>query len=151
MSRQSTSGLAGSGGRRRRKGSSVLEITLIFPWFVFLFVGAFDWGFFAHALISVESATRVAALYSASQSSVPSASTLCPIVLNELKISANVSGSLNCTTSPVVVSSTSGAGPDGQTAYTVSVSYTTLQLVPIPGLLTNQLTITRSLQVRPRV
>ena len=138
-------------GRRRRQGSSIIEMTLIFPWFVFLFVGAFDWGFLAHALISVESAARVAALYSASQSSAPAVSTLCPIVRNELKIASNVNDTLACTSSPLVVSVTSGAGPDGQTAYTVSVAYTTLRLIPIPGLLTGQATITRSVQVRPRV
>jgi Flp pilus assembly protein TadG len=152
MNRQRTdSSTSGLVSRRRRRGSSVIETTLIFPWFVFLFVGAFDWGFFAHALISVESAARVAALYSASQSSAPSVSTLCPIVRNELKIVSNVNDSLTCTSSPLVVSVTSGAGPDGQTAYTVSVTYTTLQLIPIPGLLKGQSTFTRFVQVRPRV
>ena len=129
----------------------MIETTLIFPWFVFLFVGVFDWGFFAHALISVESATRVAALYAAGQSSAPSVSTLCPIVRNELKIAANVGDSLTCASSPLVVAVSSGTGPDSQTAYTISVTYTTLQLIPIPGLLNNQVTFTRSVQVRPRV
>jgi hypothetical protein len=129
----------------------MVETALMIPWFVFLFVGVYDWGFFAHALISLESATRVAALYSAGQSSVPSVSTLCPIVRNELKIVANVSDTLDCTTSPLVVSASSGTGPDGQTAYTVSVTYTTLSLIAIPGVLPNQVTITRTAQVPPRV
>lgn len=147
---QLTGDTSGSGVRRRRRGLSVLETTLILPWYVFLFVGAFDWGFFAHALVSVESAARVAALYAASQPSAPAASTLCPVVRGELKIASNVDDSLTCASSPLVVSVTSGAGPDGQTAYTVSVAYTTLRLIPIPGLLPGQLTITRSVQVRPR-
>jgi Flp pilus assembly protein TadG len=137
--------------RNRRRGGSVLEMALFLPWYVFLFVGTYDWGFFAHALISVESATRVAALYSANQVSAPSVATLCPIVINEMKVVSNVSSSLNCTSSPLVVGITSGAGADGQTAYTVSVTYTTLSLIPIPGLLPAQTTFTRSVEMRPRV
>ena len=140
-----------SGARRRRRGGSALEMALLMPWYVFLFVGAFDWGFFAHALISVESATRVAGLYAASQSTAPSVSTLCPIVINEMKVVSNVSSTLTCGSSPLVVTVSSGTGPDGQTAYTVSVTYTTLSLIPIPGLLTNKTTFTRFLQIRPRV
>jgi Flp pilus assembly protein TadG len=136
---------------RQRRGGSALEMALLMPWYVFLFVGAFDWGFFAHALISVESATRVAALYAASQSSAPSVSTICPIVVNEMKIVSNVGSSLTCGSSPLVVSVTSGTGADGQTAYTVSVTYTTLNLIPIPGLLSRQTTFTRYLEIRPRV
>ncbi|HWB85494.1 MAG TPA: TadE/TadG family type IV pilus assembly protein [Bryobacteraceae bacterium] len=137
--------------RKRCRGGSVLESALVLPWFLFLFVGAFDWGFFAHALISTESATRVAALYAAGQSSAPSATTLCPIVRNELKVSPNITDSLTCSSSPLVVSVDSSTGPDGQTAYTVQVAYTTAKLIPIPGLLTNQVTITRTVEVRPRV
>ena len=137
--------------RNGRRGGSALEMALLMPWYVFLFVGAFDWGFFAHALISVESAVRVAALYSASQSSAPSVSTLCPIVINEMKVVSNVGSSLTCTSSPLVVSVSSGTGADGQTAYTVSVTYTTLSLIPIPGLLAKQTTFTRFLEIRPRV
>ena len=37
---------------RRRRGGSVLEMAMLMPWYVFLFVGAFDWGYYAHALIS---------------------------------------------------------------------------------------------------
>jgi Flp pilus assembly protein TadG len=137
--------------RNGRRGGSALEMALLMPWYIFLFVGAFDWGFFAHALISVESATRIAALYAASQSSAPSVSALCPIVVNEMKISSNVTSSLNCTSSPLVVAISSGTGADGQTAYTVSVTYTTLNLIPIPGLLNGQTTFTRFVEIRPRV
>jgi hypothetical protein len=49
--------------RKARRGTSTIEFSMMMPWFVFLFVGAFDWGFFAHALISTQSAARVAALY----------------------------------------------------------------------------------------
>lgn len=139
------------GLKRRQHGGCMLELSLIVPWYIFLFVGAFDWGYYSHALISVESALRVASLYSASQSSAPSVAAVCPYVRNELKIVANVTDSLTCTTSPVVLSITAVTGADGNPAYQVSITYTTLQLIPIPALLTNQTTFTRTLQVRPRV
>jgi Flp pilus assembly protein TadG len=135
----------------KRHGGCALEMALILPWYIFLFVGAFDWGYYSHALISVQSAVRVAGLYAASQSSVPSVSAVCPYVRNELKIVANVTDSLTCTASPVVLSVTSVTGADGNPAYKVSLTYTTVQLIAIPGLLTNQATFTRTLQMRPRV
>ena len=135
----------------QRHGGALVELSLIVPWYIFLFVGAFDWGFYSHALISVQSAVRVAGLYAAGQSSLPSVSSVCPYVRNELKIVANVNDSLTCTASPVVLSVTSVTGADGNPAYRISLTYTTLQLIPIPGLLTNQATFTRTLQMRPRV
>jgi len=137
--------------RRRRRGGSTLESALVLPWFFFLFVGALDWGFYAHALISVESAARVAALYAGGQPSNPTVATLCPIVLNELAIVANVNTGMNCLSSPVVVTNPPVTGPDGSPAYTVSVTYTSLQMIAIPAVLANQITITRTVEVRPRV
>src|ERR1700683_705240 len=49
--------------RRRQRGGSALEMALLLPWYFFLFVGTFDWGFYAHALISTEAAARTAVLY----------------------------------------------------------------------------------------
>jgi hypothetical protein len=37
---------------RRRRGGSVLEMARLMRWYVLLSVGAFDWGYYAHALIS---------------------------------------------------------------------------------------------------
>ena len=51
------------------RGSSILEFTLLFPMFVFLFIGAFDWGFYIHALISAENAVRSAASYASTNTS----------------------------------------------------------------------------------
>ena len=135
----------------QRHGGALVELSLIVPWYIFLFVGVFDWGFYSHALISVQSAVRVAGLYAAGQSSLPSVSSVCPYVRNELKIVANVNDSLTCTASPIVLTVTSVTGADGNPAYRISLTYTTLQLIPIPGLLTNQATFTRTLQMRPRV
>jgi len=40
----------------------MVEFAMFLPWYLLLFIGAFDWGFFAHGLISTESAARVGAL-----------------------------------------------------------------------------------------
>ncbi len=37
---------------RRRRGGSMIEFCLLLPWYIFLFVGAFDFGFYAYSLIS---------------------------------------------------------------------------------------------------
>lgn len=143
--------------RKRRSGSVLVETSLLLPWYLFLFVGAVDWGFYSHALISVEAATRAAAMYAARQASAPSVANTCPYVLNELAIVANVSSTMTCTTSPVILTistlsnATTPASPDGGTAYSISVTYSTIQLIPIPGMLTGQTTLTRTVVVKPAV
>jgi len=120
------------------------------PWLIFLFVGVFDWGFYSHALISIESAARVAALYGSSASGGNvSASAICSRVLDELKISANTSGISTCMALPVIVtpSCTTTAGLN---AVQVAVTYQTLQLIPIPDLLTGQATLHRVVQIPMR-
>src|SRR3954447_14324338 len=101
--------------RNRRRGGTALEMALFMPWFVFLFVGAFDWGFYAHALISTESAARVATLFASGSSTNASNTTyVCTLVLEELKVASNVSSSSTCTSLPVVVTVTQPNGPDSQ-------------------------------------
>lgn len=133
----------------------MIELSLMLPWIVFLFVGAFDWGFYAHALISTESATRVAALYGANAANGNvSSSEICSLVLDELKIVANVSGLSSCTgtlsnTQPVIVSTTCPAQSsslDNLNTVQVTVTYQTLQLIPIPGLLEGQAILSRTVQ-----
>jgi Flp pilus assembly protein TadG len=136
---------------RGESGASSVEFALLLPWIIFLFVGAYDWGFYAHALISTESATRVAAVYAAQLSSgTPSTATACSLVLNDLSIAVNVSGLNSCgtgtsvsTAAPVAVS-VSCTTLDGVNAATVGVTYQTIQLVPIPGFLAGQATIYRT-------
>lgn len=141
----------GSARRDRRRGGSALEMALLLPWYMFLFVGAFDWGFYAHALISTENAARVAALYtSTSSSSAADSTTACTLALEEMKISVNLAGVSTCTALPLTVSATSVTGADGQPASQVTISYQTQSLIPIPGLLQPQFTFTRSAQMRVR-
>jgi hypothetical protein len=127
-------------------------MALFLPWFVFLFVGAFDWGFYAHALISTQSAARVAVLYTSQSTSTASDSTsACKYALEELRIAANVGSTVTtCGASPVIVTATQVTGPDGNQASQVSVQYTTPSLIPIPGLLTNQATFYRVVQMTIR-
>src|SRR5579883_982977 len=139
--------------RTKCRGGSALEMAMLLPWYLFLFIGAFDWGYYAHALISTESAARVAALYASGSSTTAADSTnICNYALQELKISPNISTTTTtCAALPVIVS-TSGvvSGADGQNAVNVSVTYQTVGVIPIPGLLANKATFYRTVQMRLR-
>lgn len=133
---------------RARRGASIIELVLIAPWVFFLFIGALDWGFYASALISVEAAARSAALYTSTSAAASSDSTTArTIVVNELANVPNVTAS-----NPVVTATalTGAASPDGSAATQVSVQYTTISLIPIPGLLKQQFTFTRTVTMRVR-
>lgn len=133
-------------------------MALLLPWYLFLFVGAFDWGFYAHALISTESAARVAALYASGSTSTATDTTGCggsgcPCVyaLEELRISQNVGSAVtSCSALPVIVTPTEVTGADGQNAAQVAVTYQTIGVIPIPGLLQSQPTFYRVVQMRLR-
>lgn len=78
--------------RKHQRGSALIEFLLLFPIVFFLFVGAVDMGFYCYALISVQNATRVAALYTSSESSVSADSTgACQYVLKDLAMMPNSS------------------------------------------------------------
>lgn len=128
-------------------------MALMLPWYIFLFVGAFDWGYYAHALISTEAAARTAGIYAASDTyHAADSSGVCTLVLEELRIVPNVGTNLTtCTSAPVVATTQLlSSGADGQQAAQVAVTYTTLQLIPIPLLLKNQATFYRVVQMRLR-
>jgi Flp pilus assembly protein TadG len=138
--------------RRRARGSALIEVSLMAPWILFLFVGIFDMGFYTHSMIAVENATRVAAEYtSANQAVAASQSAACTKVKDELAslINAGSFPSL-CNALPLIVTATYSAtgGPDGNPATTVSVTYQGNQLIPIPGLLMGRLTLTRNVVMR---
>jgi Flp pilus assembly protein TadG len=145
--------------RKRQRGGSALEMALLLPWYFFLFVGTFDWGFYAHALISTEAAARTAVLYTSQSSATASdQADACILANEEMRIVPNISNSdaTTCSTSPLVVTAVQ-AGP-GQTVSTfdnsqgsqVSVTYTTLSLIPIPFVLTNKATFLRVVTMRLR-
>jgi Flp pilus assembly protein TadG len=135
---------------RNRRGSSAVEFALLIPWYVFLFVGAWDFGFYSYSLIATQNAARVAGTYcSASSSRAGSCSLACGYVLDQLRNLPNVGSSMTtCTGAPVEVDTGTTTGPDSGTAAQVTVKYTTPQLIPIPGLIPGQITINRTVVFR---
>jgi len=144
---------------RRRRGNNLIEFSLIVPWYIFLFVGALDSGFFAYSLIASQTAAREGALYCASLGSgspcVDSASsTQCGYALDQLRMMPNVGSALiTCGTSttvtaaaPVAVSTATIITNPASATYpgtAVTVVYLTPNLIPIPGIFPGQVTITR--------
>src|SRR5580700_11126102 len=93
----------------RRRGSSILEFSLMTPWLIFLFIGAMDWGFYAYALISTEAAARVACLYtSTSSTDATDSTTACTYAIQQLQGMPNVGTSMtSCASSTGTLSTTS--------------------------------------------
>jgi len=143
---------------RNQRGSAVIEISLLAPWILFLFVGVFDMGMYTYSMIGVENAARVAAEYTSQSANVAADNTgACTRAMAEMAMLPNVSSQSNCSSgggNTVVVTATLlGSSPlpasvDGQPATQVQVTYTGNRLIPIPGLLMGQLNITRSIQMR---
>ena len=131
-------------------GHAVVEIALMAPWIFFLFVGVLDFGFYAYALISVENAARVAALGAGtSTSAAADQGQACLYVREELSRMPNFSAlPATCDALPLAVSVQAFTDADGDDASRVSVAYRTIQLIPIPGLLAGQVTITRSAETK---
>ena len=132
----------------------MVEMALLAPWVFLLFIGALDWGFYAYALICLQDAARSAALYtSSSHGTAADNSTACTIALGELQKLPNIGTSTTvCTTNPIVTATqiTGSDSPDSNDASKVVVTYQTIQLIPLPGLLSNQYTITRVVKMRLR-
>ena len=142
--------------KSRQSGNAVVETALMAPWIFLLFLGVFDFGFYAYAAISTAQAARVAALYTSSSWSNQSDTTgACYYALQALSDMPNMSGVTTCasqasqvsSTQPLAVAVTVGSGPDGAQASTVSVTYQTVPLFPIPGLM-GQMTITRTSEMK---
>ncbi|HTS49205.1 MAG TPA: TadE/TadG family type IV pilus assembly protein [Bryobacteraceae bacterium] len=142
--------------RGNRAGNAVIEVALLAPWIFFLFVGVLDFGFYAYALISVENAARAATLLT-SRSKVAATDQIdaCAIVLSEMTWTAygrNVQ--TNCQAAPLVVNTTllnAGTVPaseDGSDAAQVDVQYTTLTMIPIPGVLPPSFVVDRKWQMK---
>jgi Flp pilus assembly protein TadG len=143
--------------KKQRRGSAMMEFCLLLPWYIFLFVGAFDFGFYAYGLIATSNAARVAATYCSATSSTcnsdPLKASVCTTyILPQLYYMPNVgSATTTCTASPITLTVTypsAASCPDGNTCTTVTVAYVTPHMVPIPGMLAGQFTITKSITMR---
>lgn len=144
---------------RGRRGNNLIEFSLIVPWYIFLFVGALDSGFFAYSLIASQSAAREGALYCAAKGSASpcadsASSTQCGYALDQLRMMPNVGSALTtCGTgttvtasAPVAVSTATITTNPASATYpgtAVTVVYLTPNLIPIPGMFPGQVTITR--------
>jgi Flp pilus assembly protein TadG len=142
--------MAGTYKTRRTAGHAVVELSLMIPWIFFLFVGALDFGFYSYALIATQNAARVAALYTAQcAGTATDQATACRQVRQELAWMPNSSSfSSGCESAPLAVTVSALTDAEGQPASQVRVSYQTVQLIPIPGLVPGQTTITRTAQLR---
>src|SRR3954466_11817603 len=109
-----------------RRGTAMLELALLSPWIVFLFIGVFDYGFYAYSLITLEAATRSAALWNSSHATPADTTAACTVVTGEMQTLVNMNGVTTCGGgSPVSVTATQVTGPDNGNAAKVSVTYTT--------------------------
>jgi Flp pilus assembly protein TadG len=139
--------------RKRQSGQAVVEVTLLVPWVVFSFVAAFNFGIFAYALISTQNAARSAAMYAAQSLTVAQSgsivSQVCPYALGELVDAPGVGTGVNtCTGTPVTVTVTAKTpGAGNMNTVQVSVTYNTMQLIPLPGLMAGSLSITRAVEM----
>jgi Flp pilus assembly protein TadG len=134
-------------------GQAIIEVTLLIPWIVIAFVAAFNFGIFAYALVSTQNAARSAAMYASQSLTVAQsgsiATEVCLYALGELRDAPGVgSGVTTCTGMPVTVTvtpKTPGAG-DMNTVQ-VSVTYNTMQLIALPGLMAGSLAIKRTVEM----
>lgn len=135
--------------KRRERGSALIELTLLAPWLLFLFVGVVDMGFFTYSLIAVENAARIGAEYTSGSSTLAADElNACIKVRHELAMLPNVAGLADCGNSTLTVTAVAVTGPDSKPATSVSVTYRGVGLIPIPGLLMGRLTFTRNVQMR---
>lgn len=141
-----------SGGRlrrRRQRGNAIIEVSLLAPWLLFLFAGVLDFGFYSYAAIATENAARVAAQYGAAGSSTAGDSAgACNYALQEALALPGVTSGMNCQSLPFVVNLTAVLGPDGTAASRASVTYQTIPMIPIPGLLQGSMTLTRTAEMK---
>lgn len=137
--------------RNGERGTEILEAAFVLPLLVLILIGAFDLGFYMYAFISVENAARVAALdTSSSSATADNVALACKDVTVELARVPNYSTfPSGCNGAPLLVTAQKVTGPDGNWASIVTVTYTTIQLLSIPGL-SPQLSITRSVEMRAR-
>jgi Flp pilus assembly protein TadG len=151
---QNGTSFRGSSVRRRsnRRGAALVEAAFALPWLFFLFVGAYDWGFFSYALLATQNGARMAALYtSSSTTSAADSVGACSYALPEFYYLPNMGGQVTTCggTAPLSVVATSlASGADHQPASSVTVTYTLSGMVPIPGLLRSSNTISSAVEMR---
>jgi Flp pilus assembly protein TadG len=129
------------------------------PWLFFLFVGVLDFGFYFYAAINVQNAARAAALANATSAAAANDPTctgtwFSTVLQPEMNALPNARQASNFTCSgdvsddaPVSASASLVSVNGLSEVAQVSVTYRTLQLIPIPGVVDGRFTITRVAQV----
>jgi Flp pilus assembly protein TadG len=133
----------------RQRGHAIVELALMCPWILLLFLGLVDFGFYAYAAITTQNAARVAVLVTASSPATAASQTAaCLAVREEMQQMTNYSSlPAGCGALPLLVQTTQVVGPDGENASRVLVSYRTVQLFSLP-FFPGQMTITRTAEMR---
>jgi Flp pilus assembly protein TadG len=140
-----------------QRGHAVVEVSLMAPWIFFLFVGTLDFGFYAYAAIATENAARTAVQQtSIDVNTAIDTTTACKYALAEMKSLPNMVGVTTCGSGTVSASAPLSVtvanpvlvGPDGASAAQVTVIYQTMNMISIPGLVSNQFTLVRSAEMR---
>ena len=127
----------------------MLELALLSPWVLLLFIGVLDWGFYSYSLITLEAAVRSATVNARlSTTNAVDSAAACTIVLGEMKSLPNVKTLSSCGGTPLTVTASMVTGPDSSDAAQVSVTYQTPSLITLPGMLGKQFTITRVVTMR---
>lgn len=133
---------------RRKHGHAVIEIALMGPWLLLMFLAVFNFGFFMYAGISVANAARAAALELAQSDGTRLDQTLaCTIAKEEMRALPN-SGSFPaaCNLAPLVVTVTDVLPSGELQPARVRVAYETIQLFPLPWL-AGKTTISRQVDI----
>jgi hypothetical protein len=123
---------------------------MLSPWIFFLLAGTLDMGFYSYALIAAQEAARTAVEYTSKNSATLADSTgACQYALVQMGALANVRSLTGCTSAPLVVTASAVTDADGYSSSRVTVTYTGVTYIPIPGV-TGQLTISKSAQMMLR-
>ena len=140
--------LANPDRNRGRRGHAAVEVSLLAPWVFLLFAGLFDFGVYATSLITVENATRAAALVtSQSVDAAGDPGVACLVVLEHAKALSNAKNLTTCDSLPLIVTATSFDDSELFPVTRVSVTYQTPQLFALPYM-TGRLTMTRQAEMR---
>ena len=153
--------------RAKRRGAAIVEVSLMMPWIVFLFVGVLDMGFYTYAAISVQNAARAAAIRVAVNQFSFSTANACTSALGELRGLPNMYAVTTCAASAGAISdavpaavvvtplnnTTSPQCADcavspAASSVQATVTYRTMPMIPIPGLVMGRLTLTRIAETR---
>ncbi|PYT28708.1 MAG: hypothetical protein DMG57_13795 [Acidobacteria bacterium] len=141
---------------QQSRGHAVIEVSLMAPWIFFLFMGTVGFGFYASAAIATQNAAREAVDQTSANTSTAADATLaCDSARQELKSLPNMAGTSGCAVAaasvsqilPVAVTAAQVVGPDSFQASQVSVTYQTIPMIPMPGLM-GQMNITRTAVMR---